>query len=39
MTVPLMMEVVSTSEKSVNFYQTPRLNIPEFIFILAAVTT
>jgi hypothetical protein len=27
--ISAMMEAVSTSEKSVNFYQTTRLNIPE----------
>jgi hypothetical protein len=32
-----MMEAVSTSETSVNFYQTTRYNIPEVILILAAV--
>jgi hypothetical protein len=35
----LMMEAASTSEMSVNFYQTTRRNIPEIIFILAAVRT
>jgi hypothetical protein len=32
-----MMAAVSTSETSVIFYQTTRLNIPEDIFILVAV--
>jgi hypothetical protein len=31
--IALMMEAVSTSEKSVNFYETTRRNIPEEIFI------
>jgi hypothetical protein len=36
----LMMEAGSTSETSVNFYQTTRRNIPEDShFILAAVRT
>jgi hypothetical protein len=34
-----MMEVVSTSERPVSFYQTTRRNISEDIFILAAVRT
>jgi hypothetical protein len=35
-----MMEAASTSETSVNFYQTTRRNISgEVIFILAAVIT
>jgi hypothetical protein len=33
----LTMEAVSTSETSVNFYETTRRNIPEDIIILAAV--
>jgi hypothetical protein len=37
--IALMMEAVSTFETSVNFYQTTRRNIPEDIFILAAVRT
>jgi hypothetical protein len=31
--IALMMEAVSTSETSVNFYETKRRNIPEDIFI------
>jgi hypothetical protein len=35
--IPLMMEAASTTETSVNFYQTTRRNIPEAShFILAA---
>jgi hypothetical protein len=34
-----MMEVVSTSEMSVNFYENTQHNIPENIFILAAEGT
>jgi hypothetical protein len=38
--IALMMEASSTSETSVNFYQTTRRNNPEeAIFILAAVRT
>jgi hypothetical protein len=38
--VTLMMEAASASGTSVNFYQTPRRNIPKtVIFILAAVKT
>jgi hypothetical protein len=37
--IALMMEVGSTSETLVNFYQTTRRSIPEDIFILAAVRT
>jgi hypothetical protein len=37
--IALMMDEVSTTETSVNFYQTTRRNIPEDIFILAAVRT
>jgi hypothetical protein len=37
--IALMMEVASTSERSVNFYQTTRRNNPEAIFILAAART
>jgi hypothetical protein len=35
----LMMEAVSASETSGNFYETARCNIPVIIFILAAVRT
>jgi hypothetical protein len=35
----LMTEVVSTSETSVNFYETTRRNIQKDIFILAAMRT
>jgi hypothetical protein len=35
--IALIMEAESTSGRSVNFYQTTRRNIPEFI--LAAVRT
>jgi hypothetical protein len=36
----LMMDALSTSETSVNFYQTTRRNIPEEgTFILATLTT
>jgi hypothetical protein len=35
----LIMETVSTSETSVNFYQTTRRNIREDIFIHVAVRT
>jgi hypothetical protein len=35
----LVMVAASTSETSVNFYQTIRLNISEDIFILSAVRT
>jgi hypothetical protein len=37
----LMMEAVSTSDTSVNFYQTTQRNIPEdsHLFIFAAVKT
>jgi hypothetical protein len=35
--IALMMEAVSKSETSVNFYEIIRRNIPEDIFILAAV--
>jgi hypothetical protein len=31
--IAVMMEAVSTSETSVDFYQTTRRNIPEVIFI------
>jgi hypothetical protein len=34
-----IIRAVSTSETSVNFYQTTRRNIPEDIFILVAVST
>jgi hypothetical protein len=37
--IALMMEAAITSETSVNFYETTRRNIPEDIFILAAVKT
>jgi hypothetical protein len=39
--IALMMEVASTSETPVNFYQTTRHNNPDdtAIFILAAVRT
>jgi hypothetical protein len=37
--IGLMTEAASTSETSVNFYQTTRRNIPEDIFIFAAVRT
>jgi hypothetical protein len=38
--IALMMEAASTSETSVNFYQTTRLNIQKtVIFILAAMGT
>jgi hypothetical protein len=37
--IVLMMEAIISSETSVNFYQTTRRNIPEDIFILAAVRT
>jgi hypothetical protein len=33
LTTPIM-EAASTSEKSVNFYQTPRSNIPEDSYLL-----
>jgi hypothetical protein len=36
--IALITEAVSTSETSVNLYQTTQRNIPEDIFILAAVT-
>jgi hypothetical protein len=35
----LMMETVSTSETSVNFYQTARRNIPEDSHLLTVVRT
>jgi hypothetical protein len=37
--IALMMEAASTSETTVNFCQTTRRNIPEDVFILAAVRT
>jgi hypothetical protein len=37
--ISLMMEAVSAYETSVNFDGTARRNIPEIIFILAAVRT
>jgi hypothetical protein len=37
--IKAMMKVASTSETSVNFYQTTWLNIPEDSLILAAVRT
>jgi hypothetical protein len=37
--IALMMEEVSTSETSVNFYETTRRNIPEGCRLLAAVRT
>jgi hypothetical protein len=38
--IALTMEAASTSETSVNFYQTTRSNIPEdVIFIFTAVRT
>jgi hypothetical protein len=37
--VTLMMEAVSTSETSFNFYETTRRKIPEDIFVRAAVKT
>jgi hypothetical protein len=37
--IALMMEATSTSETSVNFYQTTRRNIPEVIFILVTAKT
>jgi hypothetical protein len=39
MIIALMMEAASTTETSVNFYQTTRRSISEDIFILAAVRT
>jgi hypothetical protein len=35
--IALIMEAASTSETSVNFYQTTRCNIPEDIFIYKLV--
>jgi hypothetical protein len=37
----MMMEAVSTSERSVNFYQTTQCNIPEdcHVFMLATIRT
>jgi hypothetical protein len=37
--ITLIMEVASTSETSVNFYQTTQCSIPEAVFILATVRT
>jgi hypothetical protein len=37
--IALMMEAVRTSETSVNFYHTTRINIREDIFTLDAVIT
>jgi hypothetical protein len=34
-----MMAAVNTSEMSVSFYQMPQHNIPEDIFVFAAVRT
>jgi hypothetical protein len=39
MSLALMMEAVSTSETSVNFYETMRRNISAVMFILYAVRT
>jgi hypothetical protein len=39
MMMMMMVEAASTSETSVNFYQTTFYNIPEDIFILAAIRT
>jgi hypothetical protein len=35
-TIALVIEVIGTSETSVNFYETTRRKIPGYIFILAA---
>jgi hypothetical protein len=35
--IALMMEAASTSETSVNFYQTKRLNIPEYIHLRQSI--
>jgi hypothetical protein len=35
----LVTEAARTSETSVNFYQTTRCNVPEVVFIFAAMRT
>jgi hypothetical protein len=39
MQITLILEAVSTSETSINLYQTKRRSVSEFMFVFAAVRT